>query len=405
MRWQECFLAFAFVALLLAAPASASAGAQDDIGMLKERLAGFIGSKEVIIIKGAYASAVENALFYAATKTYSELSQVPMIDEEEYSPELGKGKVLVLVGGPVQNGISKELMEKYGKGAEEIGLYAGRVVLIDEGGVKAAIFSDNEGFEGIGRNLKSSPLAPLVGEKLVPAAATGIGATLLIFWKFLVGLFTKVAKFKAASKIMKRVKKRELKRTFLGRTVKGVRIKAREWIAIFISAVIFALSLSYIHLSPGMDIPAFLLITVIVNFIVYSIRHGMRLIMDRHYGHHTEYHLWFKGAVVTAITGWLGNTFSLAGYTVSEGKIGSEGKINYIINVVTFAAFIAFWIWNFLAPNLIIHMAMLLTLAIAFLQMLPVSPFSGKGIFAWNRKLWALGFIPLFAAYMLVNVL
>ncbi|NOX71499.1 MAG: hypothetical protein GXO64_02255 [Candidatus Micrarchaeota archaeon] len=406
MPGRKSLLLLAFMAVFLIASAPfASADMMADAEALKGKLSDFVGANEAVIVKGSYTSVTENALFYAVSKTYDELSDIPVVDEKEYDPAAWKGKVIILIGGPVQNGISRELMKKYADNAEEIKLSAGRAVFIDAGDIKAIIFSDNEGFDGIRKARENSPLAPLVSPEMVPVAATGVGTGLLIFWKFLAGLLTKVMKFKAASKIMKKVKKRELKKSFLGKTIRGVRIKVREWASILISALIFAVSLSYIYLSPGMDIPVFLLLTVLVNFIVYSIRHGMRLVLDKHYGHHTEYHIWYKGAIITAITGWLGNTFSLAGYIVGEKKEENEGKVSFIINMATFAAFIVFWIWNFLEPNLIVHMAMLLTLAIAFLQMLPVSPFSGKGIFGWNKKLWMVGFAPLLIAYVLVNVI
>jgi len=132
------------------------------------------------------------------------------------------------------------------------------------------------------------------------------------------------------------ITKKELKKEFLGFQYKGVRFKLREWVAIVIGAGVFGVSLSYMFLAP--DIGAFYLVmlTVTVNFFVYGMRDLIRLVFDKHYKVHTEWHLWFVGAVITAITGWFGNTFCLSGYTVSEGSHEKHGKVAYITNLITF---------------------------------------------------------------------
>jgi hypothetical protein len=52
------------------------------------------------------------------------------------------------------------------------------------------------------------------------------------------------------------------------------------------------------------------------------------------YGLHTEYVFWYWGAFVTVFSGWLGNTFALAGYMISEKSSDKklQAKIQYLIN-------------------------------------------------------------------------
>ncbi len=377
------------------------AGAQEPPSHLLERISSFIGGREPVVVVGEHASLSERSLLEYYLSSDPSLSSVPVFGEEAFSREDYAGKPLMLIGGPSQNGLSRELYDPLAFYHEE-NLALGRVVFLDD--EDAIIFSDDEGFSALRRRTENSPLSGLVSQELIPAAATGIGFSLILFWKLLAGLSIKVAKFRAVSFVMGRVKKKQIRQEFLGLSPKGVRIKAREWTAILFSAMVFAVSLSYLYLSPGAGALSFFLLTVSVNFMVYTIRHSIRIVLDRVYDHHTEYYIWPVGAAVTALTGWMGNTFGMAGYVSSEKDTEYEGKMAYLINMVTVLFFACFFIWNSFSPNVVAQMAMLLALAIAYIQMLPIKPFSGRSIFAWRRGLWLAGFAPLTVVYIFLNL-
>lgn len=395
---------FVLAALLLAGlvPCAGAQGLPGPGGIAQEIL-DFMGEREPLVIVGAHASLAEKSALSSYLASNPQLSDsISIVDEGDFVREQGAGRVLMLIGGPSQNGISGELLDSQ-PGYREENLAFGRVLFLDSG--DAIIFSDDEGFSVLRRRTENSPLSGLVAPEFIPAVASGVGFSLIVLWKLLLGLSTKVAKFKLVSLVMNRIRKKEIKQEFLGLHLKGVRIKAREWTAVMISALVFAVSLSYMYLSPGAGVFAFFLITILVNFIVYSIRHSLRIVLDRVYDHHTEYYIWLWGAIITALTGWLGNTFGMAGYVQSEKDTEHEGKMSFIINLVTFLFFAVFFVWNSLAPSVIAQMAMLLALAITYIQMLPMNPFSGKRIYAWHRGLWFASFIPLTAIYIMIIIL
>lgn len=84
-----------------------------------------------------------------------------------------------------------------------------------------------------------------------------------------------------------------------------------------------------------------LLLTILVNMFVYSVRNLTRLYLDKKCGLHTEYKMWIWGSLITALSAWLGNTLGLAGDTVG-GSSEHAGKVSYACNVVSFAAFAVF---------------------------------------------------------------
>ncbi len=367
-----------------------------------QKIVDFIGERETVVVVGTHASLGEKSTLKLYLDANPQLSDIAILDEVDFVEDEHVGKVLMLIGGPSQNDISRKLLDEQSEFDEE-NLAFGRVLFLGSG--DAIIFSDEKGFNVLRRRTENSPLSDLVAPELIPAVASGIGFGLIVLWKLLFGLSAKVAKFKTVSFIMRRVRKKEINQNFLGLHLRGIRIKIREWIAVLVSASVFAVSLSYLYLYPEASVFVFFMLTVMVNFTVYTIRHSLRIILDKIYDHHTEYYIWPWGAIITALTGWLGNTFGMAGYVVSEKDTEYEGKMAFIINLVTFLFFAVFFAWNMLMPSIVAQMAMLLALAITYIQMLPMSPFSGKKIYAWHRKLWIASFIPLTAVYIMINIL
>ena len=143
----------------------------------------------------------------------------------------------------------------------------------------------------------------------------------------------------------------------------------------------------------------FFLLTISVNMVVYSVRHLTRILLDKRFGMSSEYKLWLWGALMTALTGWLGNTFALAGYITGVER-HRAGQVNYTCNVVSFTAFTIFGVLNWLRPSVPFQMVMLLAISITFLQMLPFSPFDGKSIYHWKPRLWWVSFVPLTVLYV-----
>ena len=244
-----------------------------------------------------------------------------------------------------------------------------------------------------------SPLAKVVPVPLVPAAAAATGISLLALWNLLSGLGLKVLRLMVSDRVVGRFAQNEIKPEFRGFWFRGMRFKLREWIAILSAAAAFAASLSFLYLQPETPAVGFFLLTISVNMAVYSVRHLTRLSLDKHFGMSSEYKMWLWGAGMTALTGWLGNTFALAGYIVGVER-ERAGRVNYTCNVVSFSVFAVFGVLNWLRPTVPFQMVMLLAISITFLQMLPFSPFDGKSIYRWNRRVWWVSFVPLTVLYV-----
>ncbi|NOZ81075.1 MAG: hypothetical protein GXP63_05365, partial [DPANN group archaeon] len=377
----------------------------DDFSGIEEEVHAFLESSsgEIQIVQGTYTTAAERLAFAYLRESQPQVARMEPVPESSFAWDPNASTILVLIGGPKQNSISKELLDNPDLRVEHHELTTAVVDFVYEKGRKVAIiFSDKAGYYNAARtSAEKSPLASFIPVKYVPVVATGISFFLLWLWKFLFHFSNKILRLFVSAKVMKRIKKKELKAHFRGTHLKGIRIKWREWLAIFMAALVFAIAISYTFLSDE-SVLEFVLVNVLANMVIYALRNLTRLVFDRVHGHHTEYVFWWWGGLITILSGWLGNTFSLAGYVISEDEKDkkTEGKVNFYINLMTFLAFLVFFVWNFLAPSVLVQMIMLLAISIGFIQMLPLRPFSGKSIYAWKKGVWWITFLPMLAFYV-----
>ena len=376
----------------------------EDMVAIQGKVQDFIAGEEFIVVEGRYASTVEKQSFAFIQDQYPGF-QAETVQEEDLNINQIGNKTLILIGGPSQNLISKEILtvESFTSEKEQLGV--GSIEFLQGPARKVMIFSDKAGYENEPKKVSKSPLAKVIPVEFVPVAATGIGLGLVWLWKILGEWAYRIFRFKIADKIMGKAKKKQLKKEFKGVQIAGIRIKIREWISIAVSAVVFGASLGYIYLEPNASAFTIVALTIVANMVMYTIRHLVRLIMDKRFGAHTEFHIWWFGAFITVVSGWLGNAFCVAGYIVSDETKKEEAKIAYIINLFAFFLFLVFFAWNFISPGLIIQMVMILTVSYTLLQMLPMKPFPGKQIFAWSKKLWWVTFLPLAIFYVCITMI
>lgn len=380
----------------------------DDMNVIQDKLSKYTSSsKSKLIVFGKFATTAEKLEFKFAQEKNPKLNKVSIVNESE---DLSLNQsIIYLVGGPTQNEISAKIKSEY-EPTEQHDVSFGIIETYNVSNQTFIILSDAQGYKNNPKaGVYKSPLAKIVPPEAVPLAATVATVSLMWLWHLLFLLLKKIGSFKLASKIKKYNKKRKLKKEFLGFNIFGIRIKLREWLAIAASATIFAAAASYVYIFKQ-HLFSFIALGIVINLLIYTVRNGVRLYLDKHHNIHTEYVIWYWGALLTVVSGWLGNTFSLAGYMISdaertEKKKKTEGHVAFLVNLITFIVFIITALWNHFAPNTIIQRIMMLSIGITFLFMLPFKPFSGIYVYAWKKWLWWVFFIPLLVCYVAVNII
>jgi len=395
MKWEVSILLLFLVNF-------AAADIYEEAKAYSQQVMDFIGNDTVVVV-GEHLSKSERLAMGYIKEKYPKVAELPVFSDSASEEEL-LGKTVILIGGPTQNKITANVLAGGGEVRHE-NLSLGILSFVTNlNGSRFLVFSDKAGYGNVQKNSEHSPLARYVPVQYVPALATAIALSLLWLWHFLLKLLRRILRLFVSSKLMRFARKREFKKKYKGFKLAGLRFKYREWISIILSALVFALAVSYSYVSTHTAVFAFVLSNLLVNIVIYAIRHLTRLVMDRVHKLHTEFVFWFWGGLVTMISGWLGNTFAMAGYMVSDRETKKEAQIQYVINFLSFLASLVFLVWNLVAPSIILQMSMVLAMSIAVIQMLPMNPFSGRIIYRWSRWRWWISFLPMMSIYLLVNV-
>jgi hypothetical protein len=312
----------------------------------------------------------------------------------------GKYVLVMLIGGPSQNNVSEyakshgwfnESQDFYGELTVESGKHD-KVVYV--------MISDKKGYTpSIERqNVKSSPLSAYIPEQYVPVAATGITLILLA----LVNVIKTVMEFKSLEFGRKGKKLGEAPMKVMG-------VDLAEIAAILGASVVLGLSITWQYFGNS---DAFLY-WITVNSIIALVGALLHELTHRVFAHifkiKIEYRFWPEGSILTLVSSYLGNAFSVQAFLLEEIPADvakwKVGLMKLAAPVVSAMVMVIFAFMNHFNPSPIFQMIYSTSALWAMAEMLPFSGLDGKDIKDWNSTIWTIFFALIGAAYIIVTFL
>ena len=188
-------------------------------------------------------------------------------------------------------------------------------------------------------------------------------------------------------------------------------MNARERNDLLISWITISIAFAWVFGRQGLNIGRFLtvfpmaLVAVGTGFILHELAHKYTAI---HFGARAEYRAWMQGLVFALLTSLVGFVFAAPGATyIFGGHINA--KKNALIslagpatNIVLGLAFvgIAVAMGPYNAFRETAGLTASVNLFLALFNMIPVFPLDGSKVFAWNKGVWAIVFVPLLVMWL-----
>ncbi|MBI5223951.1 hypothetical protein HY990_06035 [Candidatus Micrarchaeota archaeon] len=313
------------------------------------------------------------------------------LDDSKYS-------LIILIGGPYQNNLTRYLLEHklFDQTQNVLGMkvQSGRI----SSKLVVLSISDAKGYSPTGSrtNINSSPLSAILPKEYIPPAATGISIILLA----LINILRTVFEFKALDFGRSGKKIGEGAKYFFG-------INLLEAAAIIGASIVLGLSISWQYLSPSMDFGKWLLINTVICLVGAVLHEITHRIFAHLFKIKLEYRFWLEGSILTLISSYLGNAFSVQAFILEEipehidkWKVGITKLSAPLVSAIVMVVFAFLYTQNYDPIYQVVYSTSGLW---AMAEMLPFSALDGKDIKEWNSTIWGIFFFLIGGAYLLVT--
>jgi len=360
-----------------------------------------------MVIEGSNLNGIEAILIGYIKQRYPFFQEIAPVSDEEVNVDeiMNSNKIIILLGGPIQNKITDitqdRVTEKDHPSKGLFSIYEGS----NNAGSDIFVLSDRRGYKNIPRlGPERSPLSRFMPPAAVIAAASFLSILLASLWSKISGPIRVVLARVIAGWRKKRAKVESEARSFnIGR----YNMKYREILAILFGAVAYATGVTFAVTGLGIPLLQVLKINIIGALVFFIVREGGRIFMSHLMDLHTEYVIWFPGAIFALFTGYLGNTLNTPGFVVEhkdkEVKFNKYTFIKYLIIIGTFIVSLVFLITNIIKPSINIQLFGIIASTYAAIEILPFKPCPGKDVFKWKPVLAIITLIIVFPSYIFFN--
>lgn len=251
---------------------------------------------------------------------------------------------------------------------------------------------------------EKSPLSSFIDKKYVPIVATSSTILLLYLWslfgntisEFIFDFISEHVAERKIKKLRKYVKKRELTKR---------KLIVQESFALILAILIFSVAISWSWSEDNAEFKSLILTNLILISLVFIVRESIRLRLSKKYEINTAHIFWPFGAILTLGSTILGNTFSLASFTMLENEEKKKmfGKMYYFIFKVLYVIGLCCFIINFFYPSIVFQMIFVFIMMSIVIDMTPVEPMDGVDVRIWNKRKWLGFYILVIVSYIIMN--
>ncbi|MFA6049091.1 MAG: hypothetical protein WC792_04070 [Candidatus Micrarchaeia archaeon] len=363
-------------------------------------LSGDALASKTLVIRGAGVDISESVLFDQAMQRYglsAKAERVSDSDEAFGRLESGNYALVVLVGGPSQNKITKRLQAS-GVFNDSGMLFPPFSVLSGkQNGVAVIAFTDAKGLRDQPRpSAQYSPLSAVMPQEYVPLAAT------LLSWLAFAAIYMAKGFFsKKISEFGKKGKK-------FGEGVKVMLwgVNFSEPAALLAASMVLGLSLSWQFIGPTPEFFGWVLLNTAICFATSTAHESVTRIFAHAFKIPAEYRFWARGSALTLVSTWLGNAFSLQGFLLEQIPPHVEkwkiGLMKLSAPLSGMAVVVAFALYNSVHPDQVFQTVYTSSAIYSFMSLQPFSSTASE-IRKWSKGAWLASFAVVAACYACIT--
>ena len=307
---------------------------------------------DILIIKGSNLSIQDNFLLTTIATRMENTEDVKLNSDNSINQDsLDNYSLLVLLGSEKTNRYSEHLITS--NLFNQTSLLISTPLILQFGTNTAnnqeilIVYTISEKENNKNHASDKSPLNSIIDKKYVTIIATSTSILLLFLWSILGNTISEFI-FDFISEHIAEKKIKKLKK-YAGKKLISKRNKIfHESIALILAITVFSVAMSWTWSEDHTEFKSLILVNFFIISIIFLIREGLRTHLSKKYMIDTAHVFWPFGSLLTFGSTILGNTFSLASFTMlsNENDQKKFGKMYYFIFKVLYIIGLLFFIIN-----------------------------------------------------------
>jgi hypothetical protein len=315
-------------------------------------------------------------------------------------------KLLILVGGPAHNNITRAAYEA-GYITNESTRFAGQLIVGSgklPGGMSVMVLRHSVRNEpAAGESLKRvavkySPLKPYIAEEYIPIVASGIGMFLMSLANLAKAMFESLSG---------ELGKKRFTYGHKGKRIMGVSVN--ETLALIGAALVLGFAVTWTFAGPTQKFLDLLFLNTAICLVAGLSHDLVHRMLGRLFKIKVEYRFWYAGSFITILTAFLGNSFGMQGFLmekpdekISKWKYGIMKLAAPLFSMAIAGLFASLYINS---PSVLYQMIYTTASILAMAEIMPVKGLDGYDVREWNRWIYAAAFTAISVAFFAINYL
>jgi len=236
----------------------------------------------------------------------------------------------------------------------------------------------------------------------IPAVATVISIATISLWQLFGSLIVDFLSDFTSEKIIDwKGTKKNFSEKLDKITIPHLPMSTSEAFNLFVASAIFSFAMSWAWSINLVDFLLLFVLNLIIVGVLFSFRELFRVEYSKIHNIATHHIIWPFGAVLTIISTFLGNTFSLASNVTADNEEDKHfSRMLFFSTIIFFGVALGSFLIYLVTANVVFQMTFIFCMMTIMIDMTPLSPMDGANIRKWNLKYYLVLYAAIIVSYI-----
>jgi hypothetical protein len=256
----------------------------------------------------------------------------------------------------------------------------------------------------INHGAERSPLIAILPKQAIPVVATITSVIFIILWQLFGNLIMEFLSDYTSEKIIDiKATKKNFSEKLDKIKIPYISMKTSDIVNLGIAVFVFSAAMSWTWSDGLEDILGLFILNFFVVGFIFTLREAYRIYYSNKNKIETKHIIWPFGSILTILSTFIGNTFSLASYVTADNEEDNRyAQMLYQSTIIFYMVSLVAFSLNFIKPNVVLQMIFVFCIMTVMIDMTPIKPMDGDIIRKWNTKYWLILYSIIGVSYLIM---